>query len=167
MNGSTCATCSSGSYVSGNSCVAVSGGYTGTSSNCTSTLGGTYTNGKCFKNYSTSYSAVNCQNTSSREYSAYCSGSTYTSTDYWAGAKKKCASVNMTLPADTTLQLYCNQYSTSTASSKAYTPNIGISSGNFWSSTVDSTNLAYFVTFSNCGIYGTNRGNDLNVLCVK
>ena len=123
------------------------------------------------------WTLINCSSSNSEntDYQNYC-GSTPSgyNSEYWAGAKKKCAEAGMQLPNVHTLQDICNawkrnnQYQTELASAGSYW---------FWSSTESSSERqqAQYVQFNrNCNIwsahknYGGGSSQGLGaVLCVN
>ena len=118
----------------------------------------------------TSYSAINCADSTSEGYE-YCSkgDKEYVYDNYWAGAKKACADLGMSLPAiggtygqtcptdaaeDTLCGIYNNR------------DEYGISSGWFWSSSEYDASIAYDVSFDSGYVdtdYKNNRGS---VVCI-
>ena len=82
----------------------------------------------------------------------------YTSNNnYWAGAKKKCESLGMTLPDNGTLKNIYNQKSSS--------PNLP-QSGWFWSSSERNTYVAWYVGFDNGDESRNTKDGHGGVLCV-
>ncbi len=82
----------------------------------------------------------------------------YTSNNnYWAGAKKKCESLGMTLPDKETLVNIANK--------RASNPNLP-QTGWFWSSSELYTITAWGVSFDSGIEYGYGKYNQLGVLCV-
>ncbi len=98
--------------------------------------GGTEVDGKCIVQLS-SYSPINCSDSAN---SKYCGNASGYSNDYWAGANKACQDLGMELPSSGALKSLCQN-------SKDV---LGITSGFFWSSTEQTKNIAYTVSFSSC-----------------
>ena len=103
----------------------------------------------------TSYDPVNtCSDTT---WDSSGSSNSYCSKNYWAGAKKKCESLGMTLPDKGTLRNIYNQ--------KASNPNLPQSDW-FWSSSVASPSLAWYIHFNNGGETFDVKRSPVGVLCV-
>ena len=84
----------------------------------------------------------------------------YTSYNYWAGAKKACDELGMSLPDKSKLQ---SIYKAGKKDSSLGLP----TSGDFWSSSETSDGCAYYVPFSNGYTYDAYKGYSFNkALCV-
>ena len=84
----------------------------------------------------------------------------YTSDNYWAGAKKACDDIGMSLPDKSKLQ---SLYQASQKDSSLGLP----TSGWFWSSSEASADLAYYVDFTyGSTYYGDKDRSNRRVLCV-
>ena len=80
--------------------------------------------------------------------------------NYWAGAKKACDDIGMSLPDKSKLR---SIFEAGWNDSSLGLPN----SDWFWSSSEDSAHAAYHVSFNNGGTYANNKYNwNSNVLCV-
>ena len=111
----------------------------------------------CVKNLGTTYSAVDCSNSSSPNYD-YCKSkpSGYTN-DYWAGAKKACADIDMHLATRDELRtIYAHKGE----------PNVP-DTGYFWSSEEGWTNGVYLKSFDDTyEPYDDYKGTQYGALCV-
>ena len=80
--------------------------------------------------------------------------------NYWAGAKKACDDIGMSLPDKSKLK---SIYEAGKKDSSLGLP----TSGWFWSSSEYDADIAYLVDFSNGGTYIIGKlNNSLRVLCV-
>ena len=124
--------------------------------------------GQCLYYVGTAYTSINCLTSNSDDplYS-YCYPTPgWTSTDYWAGAKAKCASIGMTLPNTA-------QFRTFYADRSNYPSIIN----NYWyyTSEEDSMELANIVYFGYDDSYGINLGDSYGsnnyfhrpIICIK
>ena len=122
----------------------------------------------------TGYSAIDCSNPDAEGYEYCTSGdisSAYTS-NYWAGAKKKCAEEGMRLPesgyagsssgycsANAAEDTLCGLYNNREA--------LGLpSSGWFWSASERKPNVAWGVNFSDGYVIYYTKTNQYSVVCV-
>ncbi|MBO6087990.1 type II secretion system protein [bacterium] len=114
----------------------------------------------CVKNLGTTYSAVDCSsnNSSGSDYT-YCSMIPSERTnDYWAGAKKACADIGMTLPSRSDLTTICGAQGTN-----AKVPTTGV----FWSNEEYTKNFAWSISFSGlCGPNAQSKSAYTEILCV-
>ena len=132
-------------------------------------------NGVCVSNLGTDYKAIDCSSAgaSSDDYK-YCTDgdkqSVYTN-NYWAGAKKKCAELGMSLPKRGSVSgNYCSSDAAENTLCGLYNNReaLGLpSSGVFWSASENDTDNAWFVDFSNGRVYtGYGKTNLYSVVCV-
>jgi len=84
--------------------------------------------------------------------------------NYWAGAKKACDDIEMSLPDKSKLESLAKK-------TTAEKEQLGLpTSGFLWSSSEINANMAYYVFFGNGGYgynyYKSNSDRDIRVLCV-
>ena len=107
-----------------------------------------------------SFSPIKAGTEDMKKYDPKYDAAGYTSDNYWAGAKKACDDIGMSLPDKSKLQ---SLYQASQKDSSLGLP----TSGWFWSSSESYAYLAYIVTFYGGGPYGNPKANsDGRVLCV-
>jgi len=128
--------------------------------------------GATVKLIGTGYDPVNCADSTSDGYE-YCTAgdisSAYTS-NYWAGAKKKCAELGMSLPERGSLASnYCTSDAAENTLCGLYNNReaLGLpSSGRFWPASEINTNSAWYVDFSNGYAYRYFKDTQYRVVCV-
>jgi len=113
-------------------------------------------------NLVTSYSPVDCSSNGAgtSDYTKYCGTPSGYSNDYWAGARKACDQIGMTLPDKTKLR---EIRATAVANTSSGLP----TTGGFWSSTEYGNQSAYRVTFNDGETYGSRKNFNLAALCIE
>ena len=126
-------------------------------------------NGLCIANMGLNYKPVDCSDTTGKDYK-YCATSSANATDYWAGAKKKCADIGMSLPsagrtsygdcpADAAANTLCGIYNNRTT--------FGVPASNwYWTASEYSANVAWGIAFGRGAVSTYYKYDQYNIICV-
>ena len=126
-------------------------------------------NGVCYTMLD-SYASLDCSHTPSSDYSKatlnvpenadYCNSISKRNPDYWAGAVKACRDMGASLPNSSQMK--------STVCPVAQAQ-MGLNSGKFWSSSLDTAASSIYFDFSDstCSVKYIGRQNTFKAICVK
>ena len=107
-----------------------------------------------------SYSPIKAGTEDMKKYDPKYDAAGYTSDNYWAGAKKACDDIGMSLPDKSKLESLAKK-------TTAEKEQLGLpTSGWFWSSSEFNARAAYYVYFNGGGTDDYYKGSNLKVLCV-